>query len=792
MTLFVRILSRSNIGFFLFSSLLMWQYGQYPGNRFPNWDYSWADAIHISRLSELQRELHHFRIPEMNYFTGLGLEKLSEVAGYINLSNPLHLLLFLDITPVQFILIKTCLFLSLLQIGTYHLVYYITNKKTLSLFTALLSATLPAYWSIIYPFTSLYCFICAVPLFIYFYLKYTGSLQIRYLISYFILILCIGPDLLATGNIVLLNLALIWMIKKSNKIQLKSFIYFSLTGAAGTMSFWYPYLFLLQRRKDRLNELGIIPESKTNFLEYWQFVLSNGAHTLLYPIEGSAILMYVPVFCILSVIGYTFCSKKHYTEEEKKFITKLIFIIFTLFLAPSILYIHPITSKFLFSYYRNNFNALPILLLIVTSIIFSKIKINMFNKILIYSIGIEVLLFIINPFVLLRTKLPYGEYIARALATSNQLHDANLQETLNVKVPFITSLPWVNLMVINLAITLILAYSARDKKLFNRKGIFYLLSLVLIFYSFSANIELRRYMGMWQQVSVSDSRFSNYEKRTVNWIEKYHINDPNFRVLLTGKEIYKNSGRNIKLSLDSELNSNFGIKIIPSYRELDNIDMGLSLLKLACPNCSYDKGESLSQNFPPTVEQISRNRNWLSENSIKYIISADEEIRSPDFILLDTFQYPNSNYQYDETENGVVYLYQVRTPIPIINSPDKDQNLSRIEITSGGIALFSNSPRMTPLTINYYYSNSFKATFKNKPLRITKTPDNKMALSLPSGEGNLEITYHDSKLKQSLLIQLATFLSLLFLCTRRRKLLKFVDFKSYLKNNILNSNEKQN
>jgi hypothetical protein len=299
-------------------------------------------------------------------------------------------------------------------------------------------------------------------------------------------------------------------------------------------------------------------------------------------------------------------------------------------------------------------------------------------------------------------------------------------------------------------------------------------------------------MGMWQQVSVSDSRFSNYEKRTVNWIEKYHINDPNFRVLLTGKEIYKNSGRNIKLSLDSELNSNFGIKIIPSYRELDNIDMGLSLLKLACPNCSYDKGESLSQNWPPTVEQISRNRNWLSENSIKYIISADEEIRSPDFILLDTFQYPNSNYQYDETENGVVYLYQVRTPIPIINSPDQVQNLSRIEITSGGIALFSNSPRMTPLTINYYYSNSFKATFKNKPLRITKTPDNKMALSLPSGEGNLEITYHDSKLKQSLLIELAIFLFLLFLCTRRRKLLKFVDFKSYLKNNILNSNEKQN
>ena len=770
----------------------MWQYGQYPGNRFPNWDYSWADAIHMSRLNELQRELHHFRIPEMNYFTGLGLEKLSEVAGYFNLSNPLHLLLFFDITPLQFVLIKTCLFLSLLQIGTYHLVYFITNKKTLSLFTALLSATLPVYWSIIYPFTTPYCFICAVPLFIYFYLKYTGSQKIKYLISYFILILCIGPDLLTTGNIVLLNLALLWMVKKSNKMQLKSFIHFSLTGAAGTMSFWYPYLFLLQNRKHKINELGIIPESKTNFHEYWQFVLSNGAHTLLYPIEGSAILMYVPVFCIISVIGYTFCSKKHYTEEEKKFITKLIFITLTFFLAPSILYIHPITSKFLFSYYRNNFNALPILLLIITSIIFSKIKISMFNKILIYSIGIEVLLFIINPFVILRTKLPYGEYIARALATNNHLYDANLQETLNVKVPFITSLPWVNLVVINLAIALLLAFSARDKKLFNRKGIFYLLSLVLIFDAFSANIELRRYMGEWQQVSVSDSRFSNYEIRTIKWVNKYHINEPNFRVLLTGKEIYKNSGRNIKLSLDSELNNNYGIKMIPSYRELDNIDMGLSLFKLACPNCSYTKGESLTQNWPPTVKQILRNRNWLNENSIKFVISADQEIKSPDFVLLDTFQYPNSNSQYDETENGVVYLYQVRNPIPIINSPDQVQNLSGIEITSGGISLFSNSLHMTPLTINYYYSNSFKATFNEKPLRILKNPDNKIVLNLPSGEGKLKITYHDSKLKQALLIQLALFLFLLFLHTRRKKFLKFVNSKSRFKNNILKSNDEQN
>jgi hypothetical protein len=114
--------------------------------------------------------------------------------------------------------------------------------------------------------------------------------------------------------------------------------------------------------------------------------------------------------------------------------------------------------------------------------------------------------------------------------------------------------------------------------------------------------------------------------------------------------------------------------MIPSYRELDNVDMGLTLFKLACPNCSYNKGESLTQNWPPTVEQMLANRKWISENSIKYVITADEMINSIDFVLLDEFQYPKSNYGYDESENGLVYLYKFRDPTPIISSPSGVQN----------------------------------------------------------------------------------------------------------------------
>jgi len=773
----------------------MWQYGQYPGNRFPNWDYSWADAINISRVSELQKELQNFQIPEMNFFTGLGLEKLSEVAGYLNPINPLHLLLFFDISPLQFILIKTCLFLSLLQIGTFHLLHSLTNNKTLSILTALLSASLPAYWSIIYPFSTLYCFVCSIPFFIYFYLKYMENHQMKYLTAYFALTLCIGPDLLTTGNIIVLNLALLWMTKKSNNIQLKSFIYFSLTGAIGTMTFWYPYLFLLQNRKNRLIELGIMPEAEFNFFQYWKFFASNGGHTLIYPVEGSAILAYTPVFCLLTVTMYFFYRKKRTINEKYITVLKLMLVIFTIFIGPSLLYIHPITSKFLFSYYRNNFNMLPILLLIITAVIFSELKKSTILKILFCSVGIELVLFIINPLARMRDILPKGELIAQTIAPKNYIYDSNLLDTLNVKIPFITNQPWLNLTIANFAVALMLAYSANERVLLKRTELFYALCAVIVFCAYSTNIELRRYMGEWQQVSVSDSRFNNYNKRTIEWVNKYQINEPNFRVLLTGKEIYKNSGRNIKLSLDSELNNNYSIKMIPSYRELDNVDMGLTLFKLACPNCSYNKGESLTQNWPPTVEQMLANQKWVSENSIKYVITADEMINSIDFVLLDEFQYPKSNYGYDESENGLVYLYKFRDPTPIISSYSGVQNLSEIKISSGGITFFSNSPLATPIAINYLYSNGFKATFNDRPLRIMKTPENKMTLSLPGGRGKFEMTYHDSKLTQSVSLQLAIFLLLSLLHTRRKISIRFINFISSLRKytqNILNSKNKQN
>ena len=759
-------MSRSKIGFFLFSTLLIWQYGQFPGKRFPNWDYSWVDSMNISRISELQNSLQNFQIPEMNFFAGLGLEKLSEVSGYLNPINPLHLLLFLNINPEQYILIKTCLFLSILQIGTYYLILDFTNKKNISTTTALIAPTLPIYTSMIYPFSTTFCFACSIPMIIYLYTRYMQSQKIRYLAYYFLLLLSIGPDLLTTGTLVILNLAFLPKIKELIRGKIKKFSLFSLTGCLGTITFWYPYLFLLQNRQERLSILEITQDRNLTFFDYWKAILLNGAHTLLYPIEGSGIQMYTPLFLIVTITGYIFTRNK-YPKMVNGEINKLLLLILKIGILPSLLYLHPITSTYISSIFRTNFTLLPILFLIIGSLVISEISTKKFILILASSVGIELALFIFDPFTRLKDSLPHGDVIAQTLGTSHPILSSNLENTLKLSLPFLTSKPWLNLMIANLFILLLLRFNTKIEN-FKLKQTYLLLSVAVAFFSFSSGIELRKYMSNSQQVSVSDYRFANYENRVTKWINQYQINGANYRVLLAGKEFYENSGRNIKISIDSELGNLYGIKTIPQYRELDNIDMGLNLFKIKCPNCSSAQGESLGANFPITINQLNRNSNWIFENSVKYVLTADEQIKSEKFVLLDKYQYPFIFYGYDETENGTVYLYEFKNPKPIVTSMSGDKDIKNLEISSTGIDLHYVGTIQTKIDINYYFNEGFSATYQGREIAITKTPDYKMSISIPKGNGKLELRFHNSKVREAVMIQFFMIMFYFFLRIRKK------------------------
>lgn len=775
------------LGFIATSIMLVWGFGQQPLRRFPNWDYTWIDSISVSRLHDLQISLQNHKITQYNFFSGLGSEKLGEIAGYLNPANPLNLLLLLDIKPELFILIKTIFFLIILQIGTYKYICSKTNDKIFSIFSALIASSLPVFWSMLLG-TTIFNLICAVPLVLFLYEQNIQSNQKKYIATYALLMLCIGLDLITTACLGLLNIALIFSSgdnKFKIKKRLKNFSTFSIVNILATSSFWFPYYLYLNQRSEVLNLNSIEASSRINFTDYFLFLLQNGLHTFLYPIEGSALQLYVPVFFILLIGIFLVRKNKNYSKASGN-VQQLLIMATFISLAPAFLYVFPVTSKYAISYFRSNLNFLPILLLIASLLILFNIKHKHSLRILISATVLEFFLFLINPFEMLRNVLPYGENILKILETKNQLFDSGLRDPLKFNFPFWTHSPWSNLIILNVLIilTFMIILNREHFKLdgSNKKLAMVSIPIILVaFMSLSTHIELRRYMNNWQQISTSDFRLVNYQKRTENWIKKFSINDPNYRVLLAGKETDQDEGRNIKLVLDSELNNFYKMSVIPQYREAERVEMAINLLQLNCPSCSLSDPKSLYASHPPTVDQVEENSKWLKANSVKYVITADQQIASTAFTLLDSFKYPLTNSGYDETENGEIFLYVFKEHQPIIRVDQNHASVSDLKIDQQGLSFQLDTDKSQDILINYYFTKGFRATFNGAQINIEMQKNNRILLKAPSGSGEIALTYRNSAIEILAVFTWTCALLLLMYLLSPRQILSFIKSKSLRK-----------
>lgn len=296
----------------------------------------------------------------------------------------------------------------------------------------------------------------------------------------------------------------------------------------------------------------------------------------------------------------------------------------------------------------------------------------------------------------------------------------------------------------------------------------------MTFMSLSTHVELRRYMNNWQQISTSDSRLVNYQIRTENWINKFGINNPNYRVLLAGKEFNQNEGRNIKLVLDSELNNFYKMNVIPQYREAERVEMAINLLQLKCPSCSFSDPKSLYASHPPTVDQVEKNVNWLKVNSVKYVITADQQIASTAFTLLDSFKYSLTTSGYDESENGEIFLYVFTENKPIIQFDQNLGTISDVKINQQGLSFQLDADKSQDILINYYFTKGMRATFNRDQIKVEVQNDNKVLLKPPSGSGKIILSYRNLALEISTVFSwLCAFFALMFLFTPRQILSLF-------------------
>lgn len=721
--------------------------------------------MQISRIYDLQKSLNQFNLPQFNYFSGLGISKIEETNVFVNPFNPINILLLLDITPTSFILIKTVLSLTTFQYGLYLNVKQRTKDSNFAQVVGTLGSLLWILWSMSYMLPTSYSFLCSVPLLIYFYERYQENSKNSNLLMLFILISMIGPDLLNSANLLILGVSLIFKNTNNGAKKKIKWISFNIVILLATSSFTIPYLGQSLKRHQILSELNIKQTSSINLGEYIEFIFKNGFHTILYPIEGSALQLYVPISILLTLATYFLIVQKQ-SRKNDKLTREILGIVATITLIPTLLYVHPVTSTFVSSYFRTNLNIIPVIIYLYFSLIIYELNKKLIMKITTISLCLEVLFFIINPL----KYFSFTQNYTKILNTRGERFNSNLPETLHWFLPFNTELPWGNLILFNAINMIIFALISKERisNISNTKLLttFLLLALFTLT-SFSSQVKLKEYLNSWQQTSKSGYRIENYEKRIDEWIKKYNVNDPNFRILLSGKAFYPDSGRNAKLILDSELNNTKSLSVIPQYREFDNPYMGINLLELTCPNCKVGEGDSLVANHPLLTSRLAQNQEWLRQNSVKYLVSADEKIENSRFRLVDSYIYPPVPFGYDQTETGIVYLYEFNDAKPIINT-NKISYLTDFQISQQGIKFNIYNTDVTEVFLNYYYNEKFHLLVNSRKVKIKETADHKISFLIPKGRQKIEFFYYDKTYYLLYLLLTIVFIYLMIWSNRQK------------------------
>ena len=136
--------------YMIFSIIIVLNFRQYPLNRYPNYDYFWGDAVYVSHYFNIKQAIQSLYYPQINLFSGFGYPNIASLSSYVEPINLINLILYLNISPTQFMLIRSVLNIFILLIGAYKLIYFFTNKSQSSFILSFFVIAFPNIWSIQY------------------------------------------------------------------------------------------------------------------------------------------------------------------------------------------------------------------------------------------------------------------------------------------------------------------------------------------------------------------------------------------------------------------------------------------------------------------------------------------------------------------------------------------------------------------------------------------------------------------------------------------------------------------
>ena len=620
---------------------------QYPLTRFPNWDSLWGDSLQVGQLTNIQNNLSMKQFAFIDLNTNLGNNVYNDLNTHVSPLSIFNLLLY-EFNPEQIIAFRTGFFIWILLIGSFYYLHSILEQTHLAMILAPLVLVLPVNWGFSY-LTPLGNAFMSLPLFLFFLRRLAqlhSSTNILRLIILFIITINSVIVFMIFAPVFLFYFFLNLNVGTRQKLLRSSLLFFAMISCS------LYYILPLFQDLSFNKTLSIFELSKSGNISaasYFLFVGAFGLYTILLPLEGSGLILYVPIFMLLvslySLIKFRKTNEKIYSEIRILFLLSL-----AQFIIPLVLYSTPMTRSVLPSYFRFQFNLIPYFLLFSTFMSFSLLlrfsKVRTIASIISVSAILDFIFFVLDPFKFypLTIFFPEGTFPLRKWLNG---FDGNY-----IFESFLTGFnPWKLTILLNLIIAcfifLVLKQSLLSKKV---TSFLLLFSISLSLFSIPIHLYSRQNMYGSQFIAKDSTRLENYSFRQLKWRELINISDPNFRFLPTGIEYSDGSGRNTKLLLDTELSRVYSQNTIFAYRETSSPFVKFTHGLLSGNNFA-------SQYFPPTVNQILANKEIIEMLGVKYIISADQSISDVDFQLIDTVEvnFPNSP---ESDDSGFVSLYR--------------------------------------------------------------------------------------------------------------------------------------
>jgi hypothetical protein len=621
-----------------------------PLKRYPNWDAFWMDSMQVAQIEQGIESLRNFSTFQIDLFSSFGQDVSDLPQRYFNNFSVFNLIGILGGSAEQIISIRTSFYLGLFIFGIFKFTRIMGVREEIALFVSPVALTIPYLWSLssLTPFSTT---LVSIPFILFILNRITQEAGPVYYLIYFILLFHICYDvtslMLILPIVLIYTLQLILQMGKSFGEKVITLLKIVSATLISVGNFLVTFLDSLLLRRGFWDNLETPEKFSIDLTSYTRFIRNNGADSLLWPSEGSGMLLYTPaIFFCLALYIVSRLGKQE--KVIRTAVLSLIILIITQLLIPIAIYGVPQTAELMPSYYRGHLNSIPILVFLLAILGFQEITRETASKISYMKLKVVFVIVLVSDFIINFTD-PFNKWNdERIIGLGNGSQKIDLAP---LGIGFLLS---GSVMV--LISYLYLRSFIKKKKYISSLGIQTLLgrsllSIITVIVLLALMMNQRLYMNEWQQNNYDTSRLSNYEARWNTWKKLVSLNNPNYRFMPTGFPIYGDSGRNPKTIADTEMNRVFHQHFIFQYREY-SLPFEAGVLRAISGN------NQLSNFFPPMSSEVIQNKEYLDLIGIKYVVSADARISDTDFILLDEIRY--TDQKFIRFDSGLVFLYEYK------------------------------------------------------------------------------------------------------------------------------------